>query len=123
MAVLQFVSEHPSSSLAEAAEQFGAPRALARTTIHTVLERLRKKGYLAREMVDGVYRYAPRACAAEVMTNLVGEFFEQTLQGSLTPFVTYFQQHPELSKHEIDELRALVQSLDARQKGTGDDKR
>ena len=41
-------------SVAQAAQYFGATQGLARTTILSVMERLREKGYLVREKRDGV---------------------------------------------------------------------
>jgi len=114
--VLQFVSDHAPITSGEMTEQFGAPRGLARTTIHTVLERLRKKGYLTREMLDGAYRYTASAPASEALTDLVGDFLERSLQGSLKPFVVYLLKHPEVTSDELDDLKKLVKTLD-QQKG------
>src|SRR5688500_589780 len=86
--VLRFVADHAPISVGEVAQQFGAPRGLARTTILTVMERLRRKGYLARSK-ERPARYAPRVPQAEVMQGLVREFVEKTLAGSLSPFVAY----------------------------------
>src|SRR5207249_331104 len=50
--VLRFVAEHAPISVGEVAERFGEPRGLARTTILTVMERLRKKGFLTRSKAE-----------------------------------------------------------------------
>src|SRR5437763_10767081 len=89
--VLRFVAEHGPASVGEVAEQFGAPRGLARTTVLTMMERLRKKGYLVRKKEARAFRYAPRQAQADVLRGLVRDFVEKTLAGSLTPFVAYLQ--------------------------------
>src|SRR5688572_23374283 len=55
--VLRFVSNRAPISIRDTAETFGRERGLARTTILTVMERLRKKKYLARRRVEGVFLY------------------------------------------------------------------
>jgi predicted transcriptional regulator len=68
--VLRFVAEHAPISVGEVAQQFGVPRGLARTTILTVMERLRRKGYLARSK-ERPARYSPRLSQNEVLRGLV----------------------------------------------------
>src|SRR5579883_1174964 len=98
---LRFLSERGPLSVGEVAAQFGEPRGLARTTILTVMERLRHKGYLARRQSKGVYRYAPQTGQAELMRDLVRDFVEKTLAGSLTPLVAYLAEKETLSEEEI----------------------
>jgi predicted transcriptional regulator len=109
--VLRYVSEHAPISVGEVAERFGAPRGLARTTILTVMERLRKKGFLARTKGERSFRYSPRAPQAQVLQGLVREFVEKTLGGSLSPFVAYLAEAKDLSPEELEELRRLVETL------------
>jgi predicted transcriptional regulator len=109
--VLRFVAEHAPASVREVAQQFGEPRGLARTTILTVMERLRRKGYLTRTRQGSVNRYAPRLAQAEVLQGLVREFVEKTLAGSLSPFVAYLAEAKGLSEAELAELRRLVEEL------------
>src|SRR5262245_17653459 len=109
--VLRFVSEHAPASVREVAQQFGEPRGLARTTLLTVMERLRRKGYLTRNRQGSVNRYAPRLAQSEVLQGLVREFVEKTLAGSLSPFVAYLAEARGLSEAELAELRRLVEEL------------
>ncbi|HZM63357.1 MAG TPA: BlaI/MecI/CopY family transcriptional regulator, partial [Vicinamibacterales bacterium] len=60
LALLRFVAEAGHATAGEAAERFGQPRGLARSTVLTMMERLRKKGHLTRRQQGGVYHYAPR---------------------------------------------------------------
>src|SRR5437868_14171906 len=102
---LKFLSANPPMSVGEAARAYGAPRGLARTTVLTVMERLRAKGYLTRRLDKGVYRYAHRVEREDLLKNLVGDFVHRSLGGSLSPFVTYLADSGKLSEAEIRELR------------------
>src|SRR3954467_6096819 len=48
LALLQFISERAQATVAEAVEGFGQPRGLARSTVLTMMERLRRKGFGCR---------------------------------------------------------------------------
>ena len=54
MALLRFVSDAGRTTVAQAVEGFGGPRGLARSTVLTMMERLRQKGHLGRRRVDGI---------------------------------------------------------------------
>jgi predicted transcriptional regulator len=106
--ILRFLTEQGPLSVGEVAERFGEPRGLARTTVLTVMERLREKGYLSRIKADGVFRYRPYAGKAVVMRDLVHQFVETTLEGSVSPFLAYLTQEKDLSEEEIMALRQLL---------------
>ena len=81
-----------------------------------MMERLRAKSYLKRRHVDGVYRYSTATGPGEAMNNVVGQFVEKTLSGSLSPFVAWMSQKAEVSDSELAELEALVSKLQSRRK-------
>lgn len=110
--LLRYVAEHGPASVGEVVEGFGEPQGLTRSTVVTVMERLRKKGYLAREQQGGVYRYTSPVPKEELMGGLVRRFVERTLAGSLTPFVNYFASAERLSDAEMSELRRLIAKLE-----------
>jgi len=110
---LRFVAENSPITVGEMARAYGNPRGLARTTVLTVMERLRTKGYLTRRKVRGVFYYSPKNDHNDVMKNLVADFVQRSLGGSLSPFVTYLADSGKLSEVEISELRRMVESLEA----------
>ena len=98
LALLQWLAERGGATVGEAAESFGAGRDLARSTVLTMMERLRKKGHLTRRKEAGVYRYTSPVPAAEVLKSVVGGFVEQTLGGSVSPFVAFLADSEGLSR-------------------------
>ncbi|MEZ2416889.1 BlaI/MecI/CopY family transcriptional regulator [Luteibacter sp. RCC_6_2] len=117
LALLQYIEEAPKSSVAEVCAGFGEVRGLARSTVLTMMERLRAKGYLTRRKVDNSFRYSATNGAGEVMTGAVGRFVERTLQGSVSPFVAWMSERGQVSDAELAELEALVGTLQSRRKG------
>ena len=116
LALLQYIAEHNNASVGEVAAGFGEPRGLARSTVLTMMERLRGKSYLKRKQVDGMYRYSPATGPGEVMRSAVGQFVEKTLSGSVSPFVAWMSERSDVSDTELAELEALVQQLQSRRK-------
>ena len=54
LALLHWVQDRGGCSVGEAAEGFGQPAGLARSTVQTMLERLHDKGHLERRRQEGV---------------------------------------------------------------------
>ena len=116
LALLRFVSDRRQSTVGEAAEGFGRPRGLARSTVLTMMERLRKKGHLSRRQAGGVYQYLPRTTPGAAVRHAVQTFVDRTLGGSITPFVTYLAEREQLSEDEVAELETLLARLQRRKK-------
>jgi predicted transcriptional regulator len=116
LALLQYVAEQQGASVGEVAAGFGEERGLARSTVLTMMERLRGKAYLRREQVEGVYRYSATGEQDSVVQGAVASFVEKTLQGSVSPFVAFMSHKAEVSDRELAELEALVAQLQSRKR-------
>jgi predicted transcriptional regulator len=114
LSVLRYVAEHGPVTVGEVAERFGEAEGLARSTILTVMERLRKKGHLTRRKVEGVFQYSSPLPASELLRGMVGDFVERTLAGSLSPFVTYLAEAEDVSEEELQQLQDVVAQLQSR---------
>src|ERR1041385_1141671 len=108
---LRFVTDREALTVAEVVAGFGEPKGLARTTIITVLERLRAKGHLTRHKVNGVYRYSAKVSQVELLKRLVGDFVKGSLGGSISPIARYITEAQDLSPEEIAELKRIVAQL------------
>ena len=116
LALLRYVAGEGEATVGQAAEGFGAPRGLARSTVLTMMERLRAKGYLDRRQAEGVFRYAPQESSGELLYGVVRDFVERTLGGSVSPFVAYLTETEEVSDAELAELERLVAKLQSKRK-------
>ena len=108
--ILAYIQEHYPVTVRQVAEHLAETRGLTRTTALNVMERLREKGYLTRTKQDGIFRYAPYAGKAEVLRDLVHEFVEKALEGSVSPFFAYLADEKALSDDEIAALRQLLEA-------------
>ena len=116
MALLRHIANRGMTTVGEAADEFGAERGLARSTVLTMMERLRRKGHLTRKMSDGVYRYRALSSSADLLKGAVQRFVERHLEGSVSPFLAYLSDTADLSERERRELEKIVARLDAAQR-------
>jgi predicted transcriptional regulator len=83
----------------------------------TIMERLRRKGYLTRKQIAGVYRYSPKVAKHDLLRGLVENFVDTTLGGSLSPFVAYLSENRPISDDDLNSLKRLVHTLEKERKG------
>jgi predicted transcriptional regulator len=115
--LLRWIEEQKGATVGEAAERFGTPLGLARSTVLTMMERLRRKGHLRRKPVGGVFRYTIAIAPRELVRRAVAQFVEATLGGSLSPFVAYLAEKEELDEAQVEELEQLVAKLREKRSG------
>jgi len=112
--VLRYLGDHPTQTVGEVADHFARTSGQARTTILTIMERLRKKGHLSRKKVGGIYRYSPKVAKHDLLQRLVKAFVETTLGGSVSPVVAYLSEDGPVSDEDLNQLKKLVRDLESR---------
>jgi predicted transcriptional regulator len=111
---LRFVAGRGPVSSARVAEELGGKLGLGRSSVLTVMERLRRKGHLRRRRTDGVYLYSSTIALDRLMRATVGQFVERTLDGSVLPFAAWLSEQVDVTDEELQELRAMVSKLRSR---------
>jgi predicted transcriptional regulator len=91
--------------------------ASAYTTLMTTMDRLHRKGVLARRKVGRAFAYRPLSSRQEMESTLVARALTPLLQGdSAQPILSFFVE--EVSRHDdrlLDELERLVREKRRRQ--------
>src|SRR5689334_22119090 len=83
MRFLQYVAQHGPISVGALTAALGAELGLARTTVQTILERLREKGQLVRRRQNGVFVYRSSTTYGRLMRQTVSRFVDERLAGSI----------------------------------------
>ena len=115
---LQYIAQHGPLTVGQVSEQLGAELGLARSTVLTMMERLRAKRLLRRRRENGVFVYFSAESHAEVMQSAVGQFVDRALSGSISPVVAYLAERGDVTEDELNELRAMVERLAANKGGS-----
>ncbi len=116
--ILRYILDHHPITVREVADYVAEAKGHTRTTVLNVMERLRRKGYLAREQVRGLYQYSPSVPKQQMQQTLVRNFITQALGGSLEPFMAYLTHEADVSDTEFEELKQFVEQLDRRPRKT-----
>ena len=116
--ILRYVIDRHPVTVREVADYAAETQGLARTTILTVMERLRKKHFLSRRKADGVFQYSPKIPLTDLLQGMIQQFVEHTLHGAMSPFFAYLSKSGDLSDKELEELKQLVGDLENQRKGT-----
>ena len=82
------------------------------TTTYTVIKRLSQRGVLVNE--NTVVRSL--VSKDQVQATELKDLVEKTFEGSIPSFIAAFTKHQKLSKQEIDQLQAMIDSY---RKGNG----
>lgn len=110
--VLRYVADRHPISVREVAEHFAQLKGHTKTTTTKVMERLREKGFLTRELIEGLYQYSPSQPKARLMRDLVRDFVNDMLGGSLEPFAAYLAEKPPVREEELARLKETIALLD-----------
>jgi predicted transcriptional regulator len=115
LSALLYIADRQPITVREVAAHFAETSGQARTTLLTVMERLRAKGYLKRRKAVGAHRYTATLSKADLLQRLVGNFVDDVLAGSVSPFVAYLSRSRRLSADEVRKLEALVKRIESRE--------
>lgn len=111
LSILKWIADHEPCLVREVAVHFDRELGLARTTVLTMMERLRNKGFLVRQKNNGLFQYSAKLDPMRIMQSKISEFVERTLGGEISPLVSYFIEETELQDSEIAKLEELVARL------------
>lgn len=118
LALLRYITERGGATVGETLEGFGEPHQLTRSTIVTMMDRLRDKEYLVRvKREDGVYCYQPAQPQEQLVEGLISGFIERTLGGRMTALAAYFTRSERLDEDEKAELKRLLDKMEDHKDG------
>jgi predicted transcriptional regulator len=100
-------------SVREIHESLSQEREIAYTTVMTVLDRLAKKGLVTRERDGRAWRYLPQSTSEELTAHLLRDSLEHIDTSDRRAAMLHFLDSA--SADEIDDLKAALAALEARQ--------
>jgi predicted transcriptional regulator len=115
--ILEHVADRGPILARDVTEHFEKNTGRARTTVLTVMDRLREKGYLKREKLGGLVRYTCTISRADLMRQIVGTFVDDVLHGHVAPFVAFLTKSRKLTGDEVRKLERLLKRLEAKERG------
>jgi BlaI family penicillinase repressor len=78
-------------------------------TVQRLLQRLRAKGFVARDRGLGVNVFSPTLSREEYASGQLESLANRLTEGSLVPMITRLVEDNKLSQAEIDKLRRILE--------------
>jgi predicted transcriptional regulator len=108
-AVLEHVWAEGPSDVKAVHHAIGAPRRITLNTVQSAMERLFRKGLLAREKVSHAYVYSPRHSREELGARVVQDVVARLLKGEAIPVLEAFVDLAvRTDKANLDRLARLI---------------
>ena len=108
----QLWTESPLSAQ-EIIERLGRHGSVHHKTIKTLINRLLNKGALRYKEESRKYLYMPVVKKTDFYRVKTEAFLNKFFDGELSPLVTFFSSQKKLSEKQIEELKQLVDKLEA----------
>lgn len=85
-------------------------RTLAYTTVATLLNRLKDKGYVEAQEKNFAYEFHPLIAREQVVRRKLDDLVRQVLGGDIAPLAAYIVRNTQLTPEQIDVLEALART-------------
>jgi predicted transcriptional regulator len=112
--ILRLLWERGEATATSVWEALYPDRALAQTTVATLLSRLERRGVIARRAVDRQYVYRALVTEAEVQQSMVSELTERLFDGDVTALVNHLLTSNDIAPGDLDRLRDLIDAAESR---------
>ncbi len=109
--IMHVVWELGEATVKQVHEVLAARRAVAYTTVMTMLGLLAKKGHLKREESGRAFVYRPAHTKGRVVSKLLDDFVSRVFHGSARPLVLALLREKKISRRELDEIAQLTRQL------------
>ncbi len=113
-AIMRVLWARDEATVAEVHEALFDERGLAPTTIATMLRKMEDKGVVAHRVEDRHFVYRPMVTEDAVRSSMVGELLDRLFAGDPAALVSHLVADRDIDEEEIERLRALLQSAEAK---------
>ncbi len=110
VAIMQVLWEKGEASVAEISEALRPERALAQTTVATLLTRLEKRGAVIHRNRARQYLYRATISESEVRGSMVGELTERLFGGDVTALMSHLLTARDISAGDLARVKRLVEA-------------
>jgi BlaI family transcriptional regulator, penicillinase repressor len=112
LAIMKVVWQLDSATVRDVYEALRARRAIAYTTVMTMMKILEEKGYLTRERADRAYVYTPARPRQQVVGAMVRDFVDRVFDGAASGLLLHLAKDRRLSKDERTTIRRIIEDME-----------
>ncbi|HBL27007.1 MAG TPA: CopY family transcriptional regulator [Acidobacteria bacterium] len=106
--IMKVVWERKTATVREVYEELRERKAVAYTTVMTMMNILETKGHLVKRPEGRAYVYEPAHARGQVIAGLVHDFVDRVFDGAAQPLVLNLLREKKLSREELDEITRWI---------------
>ncbi|MES2320684.1 MAG: BlaI/MecI/CopY family transcriptional regulator [Pseudomonadota bacterium] len=108
LAVMRALWAKPGSSVAEVAEALRSERALAHTTVATMLTRLEKRALVASTRDGRQFTYRATVTESQVRRSMVSGLLTSLFRGDAAALLSHLVREDDIDASDLERMRALL---------------
>jgi BlaI family transcriptional regulator, penicillinase repressor len=112
LAIMKVVWRLEPATVRDVYEQLRATRAIAYTTVLTMMKILEQKGYVKKTRDDRAYVYRATRPSQQVIGGMVREFVDRVFDGASRPMLLHLVKQTKLSDKERKALLKAIEEVD-----------
>jgi BlaI family transcriptional regulator, penicillinase repressor len=112
LAIMKVVWRLQKATVRDVYEALRETRAIAYTTVMTMMNILEEKGYLKKIRLDRAYEYRPAKPRHQVVGAMVRDFLDRVFDGAAAPLLVHLAKDSRLSKEDKDLIRRLAEEIE-----------
>lgn len=112
LAIMKVVWRRDRTTVRDVYEALREKRAVAYTTVMTMMRILEEKGYLKKTMVDRAHVYRPARPRQQVVGAMVREFVDRVFDGTPDSLLLHLAKDNKLSDRQRKIVRQLIEEVE-----------
>ena len=112
LAIMKEVWRLEKATVRDVYEALREKRAVAYTTVMTMMKILEEKGYLKKSRLDRAYEYRPAKPRHQVVGAMVRDFLDRVFDGAAAPLLVHLAKDSRLSKDDKELIRRLAEEIE-----------
>ena len=108
LAIMKVVWQLDKATVRDVYEALREKRAVAYTTVMTMMKILEEKGYLKKTLVERAHVYRPARPRQTVVGAMVRDFVDRVFDGAAGGLLVHLARDGRLSKADRDRIRLLI---------------
>lgn len=115
LAIVRLLWDRGECTVVDVQEGLHPHRALAQTTVATLLSRLEKRGVVSHRVAGRQFLYKAEVSEPQVRHSMVGELTEMLFAGRPAALISHLIAEREIDRDELDEVKRLIAAAERRQ--------
>ena len=112
LAIMKVVWRLEKATVRDVFDALRAKRAVAYTTVMTMMKILEEKGYLLKTRAERAYLYRPARPRQEVVRAMVRDFVDRVFDGAAGSLMLHLAKDRRLTKEERTKIRRIIEEME-----------